>query len=117
MGVPDCGRVVLSAWDLAWHLYMDIVMTDREAMKLALEAISALLYNDINRVEIAMNAINALRQALEQPKREWFGFYPIERKNLAMAVMAQIQISGANMKGLENAILFIEEQLKEKNRD
>ena len=67
MGVPDCGRVVLPAGDLAWRLYMDIVMTDRETMKLALEAISALLYNDMNRVEIAMNAIAALRQALEQP--------------------------------------------------
>lgn len=44
-------------------------MTDKktEALKLALEAISALLYNDMNRVEIAMNAIAALRQALEQP--------------------------------------------------
>ena len=91
-------------------------MTKDEAMKLAWEDEKKrnphTAYNSWCRGYEA-----GLRQALEQPEREWFGFYPIERKNLAMAVMAQIQISGANMKGLENAILFIEEQLKEKNRD
>jgi hypothetical protein len=57
--------------------------------------------------------IQALRQALAQPK--WVGFTDVERNNLAMGVIAQVQTVGANMTGTTNAILFIEEKLKEKN--
>ena len=58
-------------------------MTDREAMKLALDALDALYINDYSGYEISKHdahivddAITALRQALEQPEQEpvaWVG--------------------------------------------
>jgi hypothetical protein len=47
--------------------------------------------------------------------KEWIGFTDVERSNLAMGVIAQVQTVGANMAGITNAILFIEEKLQEKN--
>ena len=47
-------------------------MIDREVMRLALEALQSSQESGSVGVKID-NAITALRQALEQPKREWQG--------------------------------------------
>jgi hypothetical protein len=85
-------------------------MTDlRKAAEMALEALEDIFGKEKKDV----GAINELRQALAQP--EWIGFTDVERNNLAMGVIAQVQTVGANMAGITNAILFIEEKLQEKN--
>ena len=90
-------------------------MTKDEAMRLALTALeNAPIEYDFhgNPMDAEFGkqlnaAITALRQALEQPKREWVGLTDAERTEAA---------NNAGF-GHINIALEIEAKLKEKNRD
>ena len=84
-------------------------MTDREAMKMALDALERITPDwrtSIDKHEQLNNSIDALRTALAQPKKEWVGLTDEERKDI-------FKSCGVGDRGYVAAM--VETKLKEKN--
>ena len=87
----------------AKHIKQGASMTDREAMKMALEALER------GTTGLAIRAIPALRQALAQPEREWVGLTIEEIKEMLYGLL------GDDRTPMLTLVNVVEAKLKEKN--
>ena len=96
--------------------------TQKEALRMALEALDALCINDYSGYELGKrdahlvdNALTAIKKALAQPEREWVGLTYEERNDLYEKYHDQ---NGLPKQGYPDGFDYeraIEAKLKQKN--